>query len=73
MIVLTSNGDYAIVWLQDVINNVISKHNRFANRFMESCREENIMKKIAVVDAFGAWTEETLPQHSTSLAHLCDG
>lgn len=25
-----------------------------------------------VVDAFGAWTEETLPQHSTSLAHLCD-
>ena len=26
----------------------------------------------AVVDAFGAWTPETLPQHSTSLAHLCD-
>ena len=26
----------------------------------------------AVVDAFGAWTEETLPQHSTSLKHLCD-
>lgn len=26
----------------------------------------------AVVDAFGAWTEETLPLHSTSLAHLCD-
>ena len=26
----------------------------------------------AVVDAFGAWTEETLPQHSTTLAHLCD-
>ena len=25
-----------------------------------------------VVDAFGAWTEETLPQHSTSLKHLCD-
>ena len=25
-----------------------------------------------VVDAFGAWTEETLPQHSTSLQHLCD-
>lgn len=25
-----------------------------------------------VIDAFGAWTEETLPQHSTSLAHLCD-
>lgn len=25
-----------------------------------------------VVDAFGAWTPETLPQHSTTLAHLCD-
>ena len=26
----------------------------------------------AVVDAFGAWTEKTLPQHSASLKHLCD-
>lgn len=26
----------------------------------------------AVVDAFGVWTEDTLSQHSTSLAHLCD-
>ncbi len=25
-----------------------------------------------VIDAFGAWTPETLPQHSTSLKHLCD-
>ena len=25
-----------------------------------------------VIDAFGAWAEETLPQHSTSLKHLCD-
>lgn len=25
-----------------------------------------------VVDAFGAWQEETLSQHSASLAHLCD-
>lgn len=24
------------------------------------------------MDAFGAWTEDALPQHSTSLAHLCD-
>ena len=27
---------------------------------------------VVVIDAFGAWTEETLPQHSTSLKHLCD-
>ena len=25
-----------------------------------------------VVDAFGAWAEEELPKHSTSLKHLCD-
>ena len=26
----------------------------------------------AIIDAFGAWTEDTLPQHSSSLKHLCD-
>lgn len=26
----------------------------------------------AVVDAFGAWTPETLSQHSTTLEHLCE-
>ena len=25
-----------------------------------------------MLDAFGAWTQETLSQHSTSLKHLCD-
>ena len=25
-----------------------------------------------VIDALGAWTADTLPQHSTSLEHLCD-
>lgn len=25
-----------------------------------------------VIDAFGAWTEDTLAQHSTSLEHLCN-
>ena len=25
-----------------------------------------------VIDAFGAWTEDVRPQHSTSLKHLCD-
>lgn len=25
-----------------------------------------------VIDAFGAWTPETLPRHGTSLKHLCD-
>ena len=33
---------------------------------------EDLKGYDAVVDAFGAWTEETLDQHSTSLKHLCD-
>ena len=34
--------------------------------------KEDLAGYDAVVDAFGAWTEDALPQHSTSLAHLCD-
>lgn len=33
---------------------------------------EDLQGFDAVIDAFGAWTEETLPQHTTSLMHLCD-
>lgn len=34
--------------------------------------KEDLKGFDVVIDAFGAWTPETLPQHSTSLAHLCD-
>ncbi len=34
--------------------------------------KEDLAGFDAVVDAFGAWTEDTLPQHSTTLAHLAD-
>lgn len=33
---------------------------------------EDVKGFDAVVDAFGTWSEETLPQHSSSLKHLCD-
>lgn len=33
---------------------------------------EDLADFDAVVDAFGAWVPETLPQHSTSLKRLCD-
>lgn len=33
---------------------------------------EDLLGFDAVIDAFGAWTPETLSQHGTSLAHLCD-
>ena len=33
---------------------------------------EDLKEFDVVVDAFGAWTPETLPQHSASLKKLCD-
>lgn len=33
---------------------------------------EDLKDFDVVIDAFGAWTEETLPLHRTSLKHLCD-
>jgi len=35
-------------------------------------KAEDLKGFDAVVDAFGAWTEDTLPLHSTSLKVLCD-
>lgn len=34
--------------------------------------KEDLSGFDVVIDAFGAWTPETLPLHSTSLKHLCD-
>ncbi len=34
--------------------------------------KEDLTGFDAVVDAFGAWTEDVLSQHSTTLARLCD-
>lgn len=34
--------------------------------------KEDLSKFDVVIDAFGAWTPETLPLHKTSLKHLCD-
>ena len=33
---------------------------------------EDLIGFDVVIDAFGAWTSETLPLHRTSLKHLCD-
>lgn len=34
--------------------------------------QEDLIGFDAVIDAFGAWTPETLPLHKSSLMHLCD-
>lgn len=42
------------------------------NRDILNITAEDVAGFDVVVDAFGAWTEETLPLHSTSLKVLCD-
>lgn len=42
------------------------------NRDILNITAEDLAGFDVVVDAFGAWTEETLPLHSTSLKVLCD-
>ena len=48
-----------------VATNVIKKD-------LFDLNKEDLAKFDVVVDAFGAWKEEELPNHSKSLKHLCD-
>lgn len=51
-------------------NNTDAKNYVKKNLF--DLTTEDLKGFDVVVDAFGAWTEDTLSQHSTSLKHLCD-
>lgn len=51
-------------------NNTLAQH--YVQKDLFELTAEDLNGFDAVVDAFGAWTEETLPQHSPSLKHLCD-
>ena len=51
-------------------NNTEAQH--YVKKDIFDLSKEDLAGFDAVVDAFGTWTEETLPQHSTTLAHLCD-
>jgi len=51
-------------------NNTDAK--QYVQKDLFDITSEGLKGFDAVVDAFGAWTEDTLPQHSTSLKHLCD-
>ncbi len=42
------------------------------NKDLFDLTTEDLKGFDVVIDAFGAWTEDTLPMHSTSLAKLCD-
>lgn len=49
-----------------------TKAASFLQKNLFALTEEDLAGYDAIVDAFGAWTEETLVQHSTSLERLCD-
>lgn len=51
-------------------NRSVAKHVIQKDLFALS--KEDVAGFDAVVDAFGAWTPETLPLHTTSLMHLAD-
>lgn len=51
-------------------NNTEAKN--YVKKDLFDLTKEDLNGFDAVVDAFGAWTSETLSQHSTSLKHLCD-
>lgn len=50
----------------------ITDAQHYVKRDIFDLTAEDLKGFDAVVDAFGAWTEDVLPQHSTTLAHLCD-
>lgn len=51
-------------------NNTKAQH--YIQKDLFDLTADDLKDFDAVVDAFGAWTPETLHQHSTSLKHLCD-
>ena len=60
----------------DVTAIVRSENNSAAQKVLKKdlfeLTKDDLQNFDVVIDASGAWTEETLPQHSTSLQHLCD-
>lgn len=60
----------------DVTVFVRAKNETVATKSIEKdlfdLSKEDLKDFDVVIDAFGAWTEDTLPLHSKSLKHLCD-
>lgn len=60
----------------DVTSIAKGKNESMAPHFVEKdlfdLTREDLKDFDVIIDAFGAWTEETLPLHSSSLKKLCD-
>lgn len=81
--VVCANGKAGKLIVQEAVNRgldvtaVVRGENRTAaqkvlTRDLFDLTRADLEDFDVVIDAFGAWTEDTLPQHSTSLKHLCD-
>lgn len=81
--VVCANGKAGKLIVQEAVNRgldvtaVVRGENRTAaqkvlTRDLFDLTRADLEGFDVVIDAFGAWTEDTLPQHSTSLKHLCD-
>lgn len=81
--VICANGKAGKLIVKEAVNRgldvtAIAKGNNesVATKYVEKdlfdLTKEDLAGFDVVIDAFGAWTEETLPLHSTSLKKLCD-
>lgn len=81
--VVCANGKAGKLIVREAVNRgldvtaVVREENRTAaqkvlTRDLFDLTRADLEGFDVVIDAFGAWTEDTLPQHSTSLKHLCD-
>lgn len=64
------NRDFEVTAFGRKENNTDAKN--YVKKDLFDLTKEDLKGFDAVVDAFGAWTKDTLSQHSTSLKHLCD-
>lgn len=51
-------------------NKTVSK--KYLNKDIFDLTKDDLAQYDVIVDAFGVFTEDLLPMHSTSLMHLCD-
>ncbi len=65
-----SRGHEVVAFGHHAENNTQAKDYR--QKDILDLTKEDLAGFDAVVDAFGAWTEETLPLHSTTTQHLAD-
>ena len=81
--VISSNGKAGKLIVEEAVNRGLdvtgiarnqntSKAEKFLKKDIFNLTTEDLKEFDAVVDAFGTWTPETLPEHDTTLKHLCD-